>query len=686
MKFRFVLLILLFLNTSLPVLSQEIVLKSFELAGNDISASTNPRVDTNEDFCALVKVRLILPDAVFEGGICGKVENKNGEYWVYMAAGSKYLQIKQTSVLPLMVNFVEYGIRSLESKRTYVLTLGVPQKNVKGYGFMIFGHDYVDLGLPSGSLWAACNVGASSPEEYGDYFAWGEIETKGLDGFKSYKFEVPEQYGLMSKYNTTDKKYKDKKKELEPIDDVAHVQWGGSWSVPSVKQFEELKNVCQWSWTTQNGVSGQLVTGPNGNSIFLPCAGYIRSDYRGIEKLEVGETGEYWSSSIDSYINQNAWHFLISEDRVKVVEGFMNRENGLVVRPVSSPIKNQKSSNLQVDALYGMIDIAYSPSGAEVWLDGTRLGTSPNLYKNIPVGDHLLEIKLSGYSTHTQSVNVKDGQSLVINGILEMNLVFATKTDSLAKGKELYEEGLKYFQMGGKDNISKGAQSFKGASRMGIAEAQCELGHCFEKRLGVEYDDLEAFKYYMMSANQGYDLGQLNVGICYFKGIGTKVNGSEALRWLRKSGEQGNMNAITNIGVLYLKGELIEKDLDQASIWLRKAAEKEYVLAQEIMEENGLSYVCRDTKNEDLSDKDWKKGFDFYLEKKYEKAIPLLKMASEKKIMMANYLLGEICQKNGNINDAKKWYRKAALMDDEEAQYELGCLYEKTHNYKLALY
>ena len=141
----------------------------------------------------------------------------------------------------------------------------------------INGHKYVDLGLPSGLKWATCNVGADSPEEYGGYYAWGEIETKNeytVDNSRTYGKSMSDISG-----NSTN--------------DVARAKWGGSWRLPTEKELEELKNNCKWEWTTQNGKKGYKVTGPNGNSIFLPAAGY-----RLVSSLNfAGEDGYYWSST-----------------------------------------------------------------------------------------------------------------------------------------------------------------------------------------------------------------------------------------------------------------------------------------------------------------------------------------------------------------------------------------------------
>ena len=161
---------------------------------------------------------------------------------------------------------------------------------------MIDGHEYVDLGLPSGTLWATCNVGADTPEGYGDYFAWGETAAKESYTWQTYKwcnvyFNTMTKYCTSSDYGTIDNKT-----ELDPEDDAAYVNWGSSWRMPTTEQQQELRNECTWTWTERNGVSGKLVTGPNGNTIFLPATG--EHHFNSFNK--VGLHGWYWSRTLGS--------------------------------------------------------------------------------------------------------------------------------------------------------------------------------------------------------------------------------------------------------------------------------------------------------------------------------------------------------------------------------------------------
>ena len=210
------------------------------------------------------------------------------------------------------------------------------------------GVEAVDLGLSV--KWATCNVGATKPEEYGDYFAWGETEPYYEDG---YAQEYPQSHwkeGKSAGYNwstykwcsgssTTLTKYNtvDNKTTLDPEDDVAHVKWGAIWRMPTIAEQEELINNCTWTWYSSGnsefgGVAGYKVTsnkeGYTDRFIFLPAAGY-----RNVTDLsDVGSGSNYWSSSLRTDSPNYAWG--IGFNSSSVVAYIINRYYGLSVRPV----------------------------------------------------------------------------------------------------------------------------------------------------------------------------------------------------------------------------------------------------------------------------------------------------------------------------------------------------------------
>ena len=204
------------------------------------------------------------------------------------------------------------------------------------------GHEYVDLGLPSGVLWATCNVGADSPEDYGDYFAWGETQPKDYydwstykwmtDGISSWKgvnkytFADGQPSGVW--YNSNGEFIGDNKTILELSDDAANANWGGDWCMPTKEEQDELRTECTWTWSKKNGVNGYTVTGPNGNSIFLPAAGFRY----GSDLHFAGYYGNYWSSSLGTYYSGDAYDLDFSSDYVDWGNNY--RFYGYSVRPV----------------------------------------------------------------------------------------------------------------------------------------------------------------------------------------------------------------------------------------------------------------------------------------------------------------------------------------------------------------
>ena len=174
-------------------------------------------------------------------------------------------------------------------------------------------HEWVDLGLPSGTKWAVCNVGANKPEDLGFYFAWGETRTKSVFNKSTYNY-LSSSIMLPAKA------------------DAATINWGTDWHIPSKNDFEELCHNCIYKWTTKNGVSGGLFIGSNGNSIFLPAAGAKRENCQ----IGKGDWGYYWMNSLYDNSNKYAKNLYFKSDVCG--GGHANLEYGFSVRPVCSKI------------------------------------------------------------------------------------------------------------------------------------------------------------------------------------------------------------------------------------------------------------------------------------------------------------------------------------------------------------
>ena len=195
------------------------------------------------------------------------------------------------------------------------------------------GHEWVDLGLSV--KWATCNVGASKPSDYGNYYAWGEVDTKTTYSHSNYKYSKG-SYQTLIKYCDNRQYgyngYTDNRKTLESSDDVVRSKWGGSWRMPTSEECQELIDQCTWSWTTQNGIDGYVVTGQKKGytnaSIFLPAAGSFEYD----SKKGVGERGGYYSSSLSVGYPYGAKGISLGSKNYFISN--LGREHGMSIRPI----------------------------------------------------------------------------------------------------------------------------------------------------------------------------------------------------------------------------------------------------------------------------------------------------------------------------------------------------------------
>ena len=193
------------------------------------------------------------------------------------------------------------------------------------------GHDYIDLGLPSGLKWATCNVGASNPATWGYYYAWGETETKSNYIWAKYKWGTSSS---LTKYNyASERGTVDNKMVLDPEDDVAHVKWGGNWRMPTKAEWQELIDNCTFTWTSYRNsyYEGCKVTGPNGKAIFLTPGGAKNGGFTS----DTNEECNYLTSSIyEDHAPYGVWLFHFDKGNPEPDWWYSHRCYGHTVRPV----------------------------------------------------------------------------------------------------------------------------------------------------------------------------------------------------------------------------------------------------------------------------------------------------------------------------------------------------------------
>lgn len=213
----------------------------------------------------------------------------------------------------------------------------------------------VDLGLPSGNLWASCNVGASKPEEYGNYYAWGEVETKTIYIEDNYKY-----------YNDSFNTFTFIDTQIDhSIYDIASLTYGNGWCIPSPYDYEELINYCEWEWTNLNGVCGYKIIGKNNNSIFLPAAGFKYQKLTGYEQKE----GHYWESFYYEKDNEHAQSIIFKANAkpysIFGMHALSSKCCGLVIRAVQRNVVMSDPNNYEYED-YIVMNATIVPSSATV--------------------------------------------------------------------------------------------------------------------------------------------------------------------------------------------------------------------------------------------------------------------------------------------------------------------------------
>lgn len=285
----------------------------------------------------------ILPDAQAafrDGNYDRAVELCKWHYIIVGDSRANALRVKaeQCAKLTTEMNaFVSSGQLDLSKERAQaILALNPEDKIAKAVSLpttgVINGHEWVDLGLSV--KWATCNVGASSPSDYGSFFSWGETRAKSKYSWENLRFRVSgDSFDnvTFSKYNTESKRGPvDNKTHLDLSDDAARVNWGGSWRMPTSAELDELKTKCTWTWTTQGGKTGYKVTSKTtGSSIFLPAAGFRLGE----RLYSEDSSGSYWSSSLDSSRPYDAYYLSFRLDFVGWSYNY--RCFGYRVRPVT---------------------------------------------------------------------------------------------------------------------------------------------------------------------------------------------------------------------------------------------------------------------------------------------------------------------------------------------------------------
>ena len=330
------------------ICAQELTVKSFKLAENDISAQTQPRKDLNDRNCALVKVQFVGAISEVEGNVVKPLVKHGNETWVYMPQGSRQLKLLTQNYLPVMVTFADYGVEKLESNRTYVLILVKPSAQ----------NEPVDAG---GNFYAL-SVQPKDAKVTVD----GILQESSSDG----------EYSAMLPYGTHTYK----------VEAGGYISKSGSFSVSSGEMAP---------------ISVSLVSALA--TISVTCPTPAVSLY--VDKKSVGNAP--WSGSL--------------KEGMHLVEV---KKNGYRSQQKTIQLSQQQKLDVafgELVAIQGNLSVNYKPFGADVYVDGKKLGQSPRVFNGLLVGNHQVEVRKDGYTTDKKSVTISEGQTASISGTLSSN-------------------------------------------------------------------------------------------------------------------------------------------------------------------------------------------------------------------------------------------------------------------------
>ena len=628
-------IVLSFLCT-ICVHAQELTVKSFVVKTNDITARTQPRQDINGNDCALIKVQLAASGAEFGGNVVGNVSYNKSEYLVYMSEGSKRLSVKLEGYLPLEASFEDYGIKALEGKTTYVMTISgasvarqIEAPKIKT-GWIILESE------PSGaSVYINDEFVGNTPlnnykQSYGTYKyrlespnyhpATGTIELNA--GRFEQRIALKPAFGSISvKSNVAGAKIlldgkptgKNSPATLTEIPSGSHII-----TLQSDKYAPQQQNV-----VVEDGQTADV-------SMSLD-ARFARITINSIDGAEIYSNGKLLGRG----------HY--SED---MMEGYYDLEVRLnhyksVTKQIQVIAGQSQDITLNPIPKYGSLDVTSTPHDAEVKIDGILYGKTPLTVEQLLEGEHKVKLSLDNYQTGIKDVTIIENQT----ESLQISLIIFSP-------QNYCELGNKYFDS---KDYSQALKYYTVSANQGNSSAQYCLGSMYEQGLGITRDSLEAKRWYILAANQGESRAQNRIGYMYEQA----KNYSEALKWYTLAANQGEPRAQNYIGNMYEQA----KNYSEALKWYTLAANQGYSIAQNYignMYEKGLGV----TKNE-------------------SEALKWYALAANQGYSIAQCRIGDLYRFGSfmvvpkNYAEAIKWYTLAAKQGDPKAQSRLAFMYEQ---------
>lgn len=622
---RFLTIALFFVSQS--AFCQKMTVESFTVAANDLSASVYSRNDLNGRRCALVKVGLAIDGAKFEGGVMGDVENKTGEYWVYMPQGNRMLQIKHKNFLPLMVTFEDYGIEKLASNTTYKLTILLPERTNSFNEIPAEYSTLTYLSIDRELMLQACNGDGRAQAQIGDYFRKGEkgVQRDSTEALKWYQKSASQgnpfgQYGLGVCYQKGIAVKKDEsqsknfyqmafagfKKLAEKSEDAEAMYRVGDMYDDGEGTSQDYAQAMQWYQKAAQLNNSDAITSIG--YMFNKAHG-VKQDYveavkwyrkaaemgNAIAQFNLGVSYKYGEGVKKDYTEAMRWYRLSAE------QGNSNAENAIGV---------------MYDHGYG---VKQDYAEALKWFRKAADKENEAAQRNI------------GY--------------MYSNG----------------RGVEVDEaEAIKWYRK---------------AAEQGYAPAQLNLGVILYNNADYEENPdssyIEAMKWFRKAADQGNEIAIYNIGLLYEYGNGVPRDSIEALKCYRKSADLGYVDAMKRIGCLYYYGNGVKKDQSEAYRWYRKAVEKSNEEADKKMSSKQIELETMCVLGEDIAED--------YRDDSREEAAKWYEKAAAKGHARAIFRLGSTKLWSDKTEQEQQEgiqiVRKAADMGCVEALLELGDCY-----------
>lgn len=519
--------------------AQELTVKQMMLAGNDISASQYERKDLNGQACALVKVLLASPGAVFEGNVIGDVAYKTGEYWVYLTEGTKELRIKHPQTQPLQVVFNEYGVEKVTGKTTYMLSVLLPgaEANTKQqFTIQYTPQDAIVIIDSKPYQGSGGKVTAILPVGQHDYLVTAS-GYEPVDGSIRLKAAAPTTLRIeLEKTNVTS--------TVSPIaDDVDSEIAGLTTEQIRILGYNYIYGEDGKSVDYAKALRYSRIAADRGDAKAIHNVGYLYLNGHGVSR-DYDEAVKWFRKAAEMGSVAGQCNL-----------GYMYYKGYGVTQNYSEAFKWFKKGADRGDS-YSMFWVGLCHEEGH----GTPKNLSEALrwYKKAAeLGDEKARDKVMKLSSITSEVS-EDAE-------------IAGKNPS-----QIYDLAYDY-DMGQNGKVRDDAKVVKYytiAAEKGNAKAQCNLGWKYLIGDGVTQDNAKALKWLKMSAEQGYASGQVYYGMMFDWGRGVTQSDTEAVKWYRKAAEQGDSYGQFYYGYMYDSGRGVTQDYAAAVKWYKKAADK----------------------------------------------------------------------------------------------------------------